>query len=144
MTDPVPDTGTQFAGLTPAERAIAAVIPHMSTCDAPTIDDCGVCRNRLELIRRDLAAVTPVIRRQDSAIMKQLVDKVAEHIKERKSWLEPDDATVERAGMALYETCLAAGGAVRLDRAAMGDDLYEQYRQMWMDRARVVLAVRRG
>lgn len=51
------DTGTQYAGLTPDERTLARVHPHMATCDAPAIDDCPPCRVVLARIRRDLAAL---------------------------------------------------------------------------------------
>lgn len=50
------DTGTQYAGLTEAERAAAMVDPHISKCDAPTIDECTSCTGRLGIIRRILKA----------------------------------------------------------------------------------------
>jgi hypothetical protein len=56
------DTGTQYAGLTAAERAAAAADMHMSTCDEPSIGDCMQCRGALRVIRRVIAAAEPVIR----------------------------------------------------------------------------------
>jgi hypothetical protein len=59
MTD-----GTQYAGLTPIERAAASADFHMRWCDRPTIADCAECGRRLDRIRAYLAAALPVHRAQ--------------------------------------------------------------------------------
>lgn len=62
LRTPPDDTGTQYAGLTDMERAAAMADGHMSTCDVPTIDECGVCLYRIARIRTYLAAVLPAHR----------------------------------------------------------------------------------
>lgn len=56
------DIGTQYAGLTDAERAAASVDPHIPHCDAPTIADCISCSGRVAMIRRVLEAAGPTLR----------------------------------------------------------------------------------
>lgn len=55
------DTGTQYAGLTEAERAAAKLDPHMATCSEPALDGCIVCRGQLSAIQRIIRAVQPAI-----------------------------------------------------------------------------------
>jgi hypothetical protein len=58
------DTGTQYAGLAPMERAAASADFHMRTCDAPTIAECEQCQRRLDRIQTYLAVLLPAHRAQ--------------------------------------------------------------------------------
>lgn len=85
MSAPIRDTGTQFAGLSDLERAAAMAEPHLSVCDAPTIEECLQCRGVLRVIRAVLAAVEPVAGREAGTLRAgwQALRELERHMQER-------------------------------------------------------------
>lgn len=94
MTAPIRDTGTQFAGLSDLERAAAMAEPHMSVCDAPTIEECLQCRGVLRVIRAVLAAALPAA---EAKTLNSAYWKLREHASGYRS------AEVFRRAMEAYE-----------------------------------------
>ena len=104
MTDPVPDTGTQYAGLSDVERAAAMADPHMQACDAPTIDECRYCRSRLVTIRELVAAVSPVIRRQVAEELRAVASGRSEYLDGDVSFADADPRVLMGAEVITLQT----------------------------------------